>query len=147
MRIYLDACCLSRLTDDQSQPRIRQEAEAVERLLGCVRRGSVQLVSSEALEDEVRRNPSFERRAEAQALLSIAEIRIEVDDSIARRAQLLVGLGYGLFDALHIAVAEAANVDVLLTTDERLLKRTIRRLGNPQILVQNPLSWVKKQGI
>jgi hypothetical protein len=137
---------LSRLTDDQSQPRIRQEAEAIERLLADVRHGSVQLVSSEALEDEVRRNPSSERRAEAQALLSGAEIRMEVDEGIARRAQLLVGLGYGLFDALHIAAAEAANVDVMLTTDERLLKRTTRKLGNPRIPVQNPVSWVKKQG-
>jgi predicted nucleic acid-binding protein len=145
--IYLDACCLSRLTDDQSQPRIRQEAEAIERLLAAVRRGTVQLVSSEALEDEVRRNPSLERRAEGQILLSIAETRIEVDDGIVRRTQVLAGLGYGLFDALHIAVAEAAKVDVMLTTDERLLKRTARKLGNPQIPVQNPVSWVKKQGI
>jgi predicted nucleic acid-binding protein len=145
--VYLDACCLSRLTDDQSQPRIRQESEAIEQLLAAVRRGTVQLISSEALEDEVRRNPSLERRAEAQILLSIAETRIEVDDGIVRRTRVLAGLGYGLFDALHIAVAEAANVDVMLTTDERLLKRTARKLGKPQIPVQNPVSWVKKRGI
>jgi len=145
--IYLDACCLSRLTDDQSQTRIRREAEAIERLLAAVRRGPVQLVSSEALEEEVRRNPSLERRAEAQILLSVAEIRIEVDEGIASRTKVLARLGYGVFDALHIAAAEAANVDVMLTTDERLLKRTARKLGNPQILVQNPVLWVKKQGI
>jgi hypothetical protein len=28
----LDACCLNRLTDDQSQPRIAEEAEAVEQM-------------------------------------------------------------------------------------------------------------------
>lgn len=29
MKIYLDMCCLSRPCDDQSQPRIRVETEAV----------------------------------------------------------------------------------------------------------------------
>ena len=62
MRVYLDACSLSRLTDDQSQARIREEAEAVEQVLVGVRRGTVELLSSEALDDEVRRNPSLERR-------------------------------------------------------------------------------------
>jgi hypothetical protein len=39
MKIYLDACCVNRLTDEQSQARIRQEAEAIERILGIVREG------------------------------------------------------------------------------------------------------------
>jgi len=32
----LDVCCLNRLTDDQSQVRIREEAEAVEQVLRLV---------------------------------------------------------------------------------------------------------------
>ena len=73
MRVYLDACCLARLTDDQSQPRIRREAEAVERVLFLVRHGSVVLISSEALRDEIGRNPSDERRLEGEALVSLGE--------------------------------------------------------------------------
>ena len=34
-------------------------------------------------------------------------------------------------DALHLAAAESGRADVLLTTDDRLLKRTARKLGNP----------------
>jgi predicted nucleic acid-binding protein len=146
MRVYLDACCLSRLTDDQSQARIREEAEAVELVLAGIRRGIVQLLSSEALDDEVRRNPSLERRTEAQTTLSLAVTSIEIDEAIALRAQSLVGLGYGPFDALHLAAAESAGADVLLTTDDRLVKRTARKLGNPRIPVRNPLSWIKEQG-
>jgi len=147
MRIYLDACCLSRLTDEQSQARIREEAEAVEQVLMGVRRGTVELFSSEALDDEVRRNPSMERRVEAQTTLSLAVTSIKIDEAIALRAQNLIGLGYGPFDALHLAAAESAGADVLLTTDDRLLKRTARKLGNPRIPVQNPLSWIKEQGL
>lgn len=87
MRVYLDACCLSRLTDDQSQARIREEAEAVERVLVGVRRGTVELLSSEALDDEMRRNPSMDRRVEAQTTLSLAVMTIKVDEAIALRAQ------------------------------------------------------------
>ncbi|MBL8176747.1 MAG: PIN domain-containing protein [Bryobacterales bacterium] len=147
MKVYLDACCLSRLTDDQSQARIREEAEAVEQVLAGVRRGVVELLSSEALEDEVRRNPSQERRREAQTTLPLAVTSIETDEVIALRAQGLVGLGYGPFDALHLAAAESAGADVLLTTDDRFLKRTARKLGNPRIPVRNPLSWIKEQGL
>ncbi len=147
MRVYLDACCLSRLTDDQSQARIREEAEAVEQVLAGVRRGVVEILSSEALEDEVRRNPSQERRREAQTTLTLAVTSIEIGEVIALRAQGLVGLGYGPFDALHLAAAESAGADVLLTTDDRLLKRTARKLGNPRIPVRNPLSWIKEQGL
>ena len=119
----------------------------MEQVLAAVRRGAVELLSSEALEDEVRCNPAVERRVEAQTTLSLAVINIGVDDAIAFRAQSLVGLGYGPFDALHLAAAESAGADVLLTTDDRLLKRTARKLGNPRIPVQNPLSWIKEQGL
>ena len=33
MKIYLDACCLNRPFDDQRQPRIRLEAEAISLIL------------------------------------------------------------------------------------------------------------------
>jgi len=32
-KIYLDACCINRLTDDQTQRRIREEAGAIELIL------------------------------------------------------------------------------------------------------------------
>ncbi len=83
---------------------------------------------------------------EAQTTLALAVTSIGIDEAIALRAQNLVGLGYGPFDALHLAAAESAEADVLLTTDDRLLKRTARKLGNPRIPVRNPLSWIKEQG-
>jgi predicted nucleic acid-binding protein len=146
MRIDLDACSLSRLTDDQSQARIREEAQAVERILGGVLRGPVALVSSEALEDEVRRNPTSERRVEAQATLALAVTRIETDEAIARRAEGLIGLGVGPFDALPVAAAESAGADVLRTTDGRLLKWAAGKLGSPRIAAPNPASWSKERG-
>jgi hypothetical protein len=100
-KVYLDACCLSRLTDDQTQRRIREEAEAVELVLGRMRAGEVQRISSEALADEITRDPQLERRLENVALLRIANETMEVDRKITRRAKDLEAGGYGALDALH----------------------------------------------
>ena len=62
MKVYLDSCCLNRLTDDHSQPRIRKEAEAVEQVLRKITGGEIEWISSEALVDEIERNPDVERK-------------------------------------------------------------------------------------
>ena len=102
--------------------------------------------SSEALEDEVRRTPSADRRVEAQALLALAKTTIEIEGPIVLRARELTGLGYGPFDSLHVAAGETG-ADVLLTTDDQLRKRAARGLGNPRIPVRNPVLWIKEQGL
>jgi hypothetical protein len=56
----------NRLTDDQSQRRIREEAEAVELILRRMNDREVQWISSEALVDEITRNPKLERRLESR---------------------------------------------------------------------------------
>ncbi len=144
MKIYLDVCCLSRLTDDQSQPRIRAEAEAIERILFAIREGVVELIGGEALQEEVRRIPSLKLRLEVEALLSLATQTVDVEDNIADRAAEFRAAGYGVFDALHLATAEAANADVMLSTDDRLIRKASRGDAAPRIAVENPLSWSKK---
>jgi predicted nucleic acid-binding protein len=143
MKIYLDACCLNRLTDDQTQLRIRQEAEAVEQILRRMRAGEIQWISSEVLVDEIDRNSNVERRLENPALLTLASESLEVDAVIASRAADLQIAGYGAYDALHLACAEAARVDVLLTTDDGFIRKASRRDGKPLVAVRNPLFWSK----
>jgi hypothetical protein len=144
VKVYFDACCLNRLTDDQSQRRIREEAEAVELILRRMRAGEVQWISSEALTDEINRNPRLERRLENAALLNLANETIEVDQMTASRAKNLEAAGYGAFDALHLACGEVAQVDVLLTTDDGFVRKASRRDGNPRVPVRNPVSWSKE---
>ena len=69
MRIYLDTCCLNRLTDDQSQPRIAEEAEAVEQILRLLRAKTIEWLSSAAVEAETSANPDLERRHGVEVLL------------------------------------------------------------------------------
>lgn len=143
MKVYLDACCLNRLTDDQTQSRICSEAEAVESILRLVQEGQAIWVSSTVLEIEISRNPDAERRRDVAALLGLAnEIAVPHADA-AGRAMALERLGFGTFDALHLAVAEQEEVDVFLTTDDDLVRRARRYLSLLRTRVENPLSWYK----
>ena len=72
MRIYLDTCCLQRPFDDQTQPRIRVETEAVFAILASVQAGDLSMPSSEALEYEVSCTPDEVRRNEVLAMLALA---------------------------------------------------------------------------
>src|SRR5215831_10948471 len=73
MRIYFDACCVNRLTDDQTQERILREAEAIEKLIGFATAESNTWVGSAVLEAEITRNPDVGRREDARALLAFAK--------------------------------------------------------------------------
>jgi predicted nucleic acid-binding protein len=143
LRVYLDACALSRLTDNPAQLRVGMEAGAVRQIFRLVEEGIVQWVASSVLETEVRNNPDIRRRTDTLELLQFAAELIFPDHRIATRAGLLHAMGYGKFDALHLALAETANVDSLLTTDDRFLRQIGRRLGNPSLPAANPLEWIK----
>lgn len=80
MKIYFDACCVNRLTDDQSHQRIRAEAESIEAILENVRQGTIAWVISPVLTEEIQRSPQIERRRENGAHLALATSAIEVSD-------------------------------------------------------------------
>ena len=62
MRIYLDVCSFNRPFDDQSQIRIRLEAEAKLRIQEEIRSRKLQLVWSYILDYENAKNPYQERK-------------------------------------------------------------------------------------
>jgi predicted nucleic acid-binding protein len=66
------------------------------------------------------------------------------DAQVAGRARILNQLGYGAFDALHLAMAEHSKVDLLLTTDDRFLRQAGRGLGKPSVRVANPLDYAQE---
>ena len=49
-----------------------------------------------------------------------------LNDHIVDRAKQLQAAGYGPFDALHVACAEAGRADILLTTDDGFLRKVLR---------------------
>lgn len=123
MRIYLDCCCLQRPLDDQTQPRIRVETEAVLAILAAAQSGDVALLTSEALDYELSRIPDDARRNEAMSLLSLAAERLAITDEIEKLADRLESGGIAAMDAVHLAVASCAHADYFVSCDDKLIRK------------------------
>jgi predicted nucleic acid-binding protein len=67
-----------------------------------------------------------------------------MEASVVNRACELKEIGFGVYDALHLAFAEQAAVDIFLTTDDRLLKLASKCFSLIQVKVDNPLGWLRK---
>ncbi len=144
MRIYFDSCCVNRLTDDQTQQRIYREAEAMEELIGFSTSEPNIWVGSAVLEAEIARNPDSDRREDDEALLAFVKQVVKLDDRIVSRARELHKAGFSGFDALHLSCAESAQVDIFLTTDDRLVRRANRKPAKLAIRVLNPVSFLEE---
>jgi predicted nucleic acid-binding protein len=136
-KIYLDVCCLNSPFDDQTQPRIYIESQAILEILSCCQSKDWELVTNTALELEIAKTPDINRREEVQKALAIACYKIIVTEEIARRAKELTNFNLKNFDAFHIACAEG-NTDIFLTSDRRLLSRALSYKNNLNITVANP---------
>lgn len=141
MFIYLDTCCLNRPYDDQSQPRIQLEAAAVLAILERVTAGDMQLASSSVLQFETHRIADLTRRNGILHFLSYSSSYLPLTTEIEQRGILLNKLGFKRLNALHLATAEALKVDVLLTTDDQLLRRATQHSTQITVSVLNPVQF------
>ena len=58
------------------------------------------------------------------------------------RAEQLELLGFKPADALHVAGAEEASADVLLSCDDRFCRTAERHAKRLRVAVRNPLTWL-----
>ena len=143
--IYLDTCCLSRLFDNQTQKRIQQETQAIAAIIGFFAT-NWQWVISDFLLVEINKNPNSNQRNAAKDLLNYARQTIYVSEQEVLRAIHLKSLGFKIEDALHLACAEQGNVDVFLTTDDKLIRKakSIRVRAELFVQVENPYKWLQE---
>jgi predicted nucleic acid-binding protein len=146
VRIYLDVCCLNRPFDDQSQGRIRRETDAVKRILEQVADRQHVWVTSAAVTWEIARCSDAPRRAALQALAELATDHISLDEQSVALAHTFAKSGVRGIDALHLALAQLAGCEVLLTTDNALVQRARRLSGRLSIRVRNPIEWIHEDG-
>jgi predicted nucleic acid-binding protein len=141
-KVYLDTCCLNRPFDAPEQERVLLEAEAILAIVQRCQNGKWSLVNSDALEFELEKISNSERAEQVTALLALAQTNLISSEAIENRAEVLINIGFKLYDALHIAFAEAAEADVMLTTDDRLLRRAFRFKSDLSVIVANPVTWL-----
>lgn len=137
-RVYLDTSTYNRPFDDQTQPKIFLETQAVIIILQMVEAKAVELISSSVLDYENSRNPYPVKQEAMSRYLQLAELRQEVDEAIRKRAEELEKDGLKAIDALHVACAEAVDSDYFITCDKRL----INRCSKLTIKVMNPADFV-----
>ena len=144
MKVYLDTCCLNRPWDDQSQPRIHFETEAILLILAKLDRHEWEWIGSEILFYEIRLTTDDERREYTLLLASQSHSVIELTPKILEHAESLENAGFDAYDAIHLASADAAQADIFLTTDDQMVKRANRNKKLFSLRVENPVKWLEE---
>ena len=142
MKLYLDVCCLKRPFDDQAQPRIRIETEAVLAILAADPE-EIAVIRSAAHDLENDQSPLTWRAERVRAWLAERKLDEPAADLEARTAELMAA-GFRNFDALHLACAEAARADIFVTCDDRLLAAARRSESGIRVRVAEPTPVVRE---
>lgn len=136
----MDVCCLSRPFDDQSQDKVRFETEAVITMLKrCDSSKDWCLVGSDIIILEISKNNDTAKKQKILFLYNGATEIIKYNNEIRLRAADFRKHNVKLLDSFHLAAAECASVDILLTTDLQFMKAAART--DVKIRVENPLYY------
>jgi hypothetical protein len=143
MLLYLDLNCFNRPFDDQNQDRIARETTGIFLILQRIIDEVDLLAWSAVLDFENAQHPLVDRRTEIGRWAQRAVVNIAVNEQISTRAQAITQAGIGPLEAAHLACAEAAACDYLLTCDDAMVRRA-QRVALP-LRVSNPLTYLKEQ--
>jgi predicted nucleic acid-binding protein len=69
---------------------------------------------------------------------------VRIEEAERDRGVALEALGFSPTDALHVACAERAKADILLTTDDPFVSKAARYGKQLHIRVANPLVWLQE---
>ena len=140
MTVYLDNCCYNRPFDDQTQERIHLESEVILTILQRGQAGIYTIVGSDILELEMNRMHDPIKRQKVKDLYRVVKVSVGYAENIKERSQEIMKMSkIRTFDSLHIAAAENAKADIMLTTDDKL-ERMAERL-KLKARVMNPLKF------
>jgi hypothetical protein len=140
VRIYLDNCCYNRPFDDQSDIIVKLESEAVSFIQEQIKIGKLDLAWSYIMDYENSFNPFEDRRVSIEKWQQYAKEDVNANDNIVKQAENLIGIKKK--DALHIACALQAKCQYFLTTDLKLLNKTVSGIS-----IINPIDFLKIQGV
>ena len=142
MKIYMDNCCLNRPSDDQSNPRVHLESEAIKTVIDLIEQGTWELLSSDVLDYEISNISDEKKRRNLQGISGMATKTVSLTATIKDRANYFESFGLQAFDAMHLACAEN-NSDILLTVDDRFIKKA-NKINDLKVKIKNPLQWLEE---
>ena len=151
MKIYFDLNNYYRVFDDQTQLRIKGEANAVNRIFELVDSGKCQLYGSFALENENDRNSHLKNKMQVQVIFSKWSFCIKFDSQILEIAKKIIELTCaGTYDSLHLACASLNNCEYFITCDDRFIRTINANFDKLQgvigkIKIINPCDFIEKE--
>ena len=148
--LYLDLNLYCRPFDDQTQLRMSDEARAVDLILEQARKQMYKIYWSYVLHTENSLNPNLiERQIVIEQSTSCLCSILPSDDIRLLASQIQALSLIKEYDAEHIACAELAACDYLLTGDDRLLKQFNRlkrqRVLPLRVVLKNPIDFLRDQ--
>lgn len=143
MKVYLDSCTIQRPLDAFTVLRNKLEAEATLGIIQFCDDGTLELVSSEALVYEARRNSQSVREEHALSILEKATQTAVIDSGVEKRAATFESRGVKPMDAVHVALAEAADVDYFCSCDDRLLRK-LKQMRDVPFRPVTPLELIEE---
>jgi predicted nucleic acid-binding protein len=97
-----------------------------------------ELVTSDIILYEILQIHAQKRLIRVRDITALARDRVEWDEQLDKRVEVLMSAGIDAMDALHVASAERARA-VFLTTDGALIKNIRKMQSNITIRVCNPV--------
>ena len=137
-RLYLDNCCFNRPYDDQSLLKNHLEAEAKIYIQENILAKNYELAWSYIMDFEVSYNPFTDRKNQILKWKNKAIIDINESAKVITLANEIMGKNIRPKDALHLACAMEAKCDYFITTDAKILNKSV---GN--IIIVDPIDFVK----
>ena len=137
-RLYLDNCSFNRPYDDQSLLKNFLEAEAKIYIQREILLNKFELAWSYMMDYEVSFNPFSDRKNQILKWKNIAVIDISETKKIVALANEFMKKNIKPKDSLHIACAIEAECNYFITTDGKILNKTLEN-----ILVLDPIDFVR----
>jgi predicted nucleic acid-binding protein len=144
MKLYLDNCCYNRLFDDLSVERNRVESEAILSIIKLAQQGFITIIGSDILDMEIDATSNIDKKDKvSEVYKSIVSTKVPYDDDILNRAKAMQSQSQYLRvkDSLHLASAEKGQVDIFLTTDDKL-ENYAKNVLQENIRALNPLEYM-----
>jgi predicted nucleic acid-binding protein len=140
-RLYLDNCSFNRPYDDQSLLKNRLESEAKIYIQREILSGTYELAWSYIMDYEISFNPFADRKNQIVKWKKLAKIDVDISEDVDRKANEITARNIKPKDALHIACALEAKCGYFITTDKKILNKTI-----DHIAIINPIDFVRMKG-
>lgn len=142
LKIYLDNCCYNRLFDDRSYSQIYYDRNSILLILELAEKSAISIIGSQMLVRELNDITDSFRLETLQIIYqSLCSQEVHIDEKILDRAeQIRHASNIKYKDSIHLACAEAAHADVLLTTDKKFLNNCRRIETFTEVM--NPNEWL-----